>query len=474
MRLSKPAKVGVITFSDGRPEVDRELREVNLDFQAKLIQRLSEQGYQVVSFDRPVWDYETCRNEAQKISEAGCDCVVFHYAIWSFPHLSILASRLIDVPVILFSNVNPRYSGMVAMLSVAGGLEQIGRAYERAWGDIDDPAVLNKIRSFVGAARATRRMCGMTFGLIGGRPMGMYSAVSNPNEVMRTFGVDIQHIDQLELVDRAKKIDDSKARRAVEWLEGSAKAVHYDGQRLTPDLLARQVKFYYALRDIVADEKLDFCGIKAQPELTDRYCTMDVAEAFMNDPYDWDGPHEPIVCATEADTDGALSMQLLHQISGAPVLFSDVRHYNAELDVFDLVNSGAHATFFATGTTDAAANLAQTQFYPATMFFPGGGASVHHIAAPGEATFARFTRKRDRYVLTVIPAEIVRFDEHTDEKLVQETQVEWPHAFVRFECRASTFLESYRSNHIHGVYGDYANDLLMAARMWGLECEALV
>jgi L-fucose isomerase len=33
---------------------------------------------------------------------------------------------------------------------------------------------------------------------------------------------------------------------------------------------------------------------------------MDVTEAFLNDPYDWDGPHEPHVCATEADMDAAL------------------------------------------------------------------------------------------------------------------------------------------------------------------------
>jgi L-fucose isomerase len=53
---------------------------------------------------------------------------------------------------------------------------------------------------------------------------------------------------------------------------------------------------------------------------------MDVAEAFLNDPYDWEGPHEPIVAATEADIDGALTIEILKHISGEPVLFADVRH----------------------------------------------------------------------------------------------------------------------------------------------------
>ena len=42
----------------------------------------------------------------------------------------------------------------------------------------------------------------------------------------------------------------------------------------------------------------------------------DVAEAFLNDPYDWDGPHEPIVAATESDMDGALTMQIFKLLTG--------------------------------------------------------------------------------------------------------------------------------------------------------------
>jgi hypothetical protein len=40
----------------------------------------------------------------------------------------------------------------------------------------------------------------------------------------------------------------------------------------------------------------------------------------LNDPYDWNGPKEPIVAATEADMDGALTMEILKHISNQPVL----------------------------------------------------------------------------------------------------------------------------------------------------------
>ena len=44
---------------------------------------------------------------------------------------------------------------------------------------------------------------------------------------------------------------------------------------------------------------------------------MDLAEAFLNDMYDWDGAHEPIVAATESDMDGALTMQLFKHLTGS-------------------------------------------------------------------------------------------------------------------------------------------------------------
>src|SRR5205823_4647602 len=149
-----------------------------------------------------------------------------------------------------------------------------------------------------------------------------------------------------ELVRRSDEVDGTSVAAAREWLERHSAGVHYDGERLTPELLERQIRSYYVMRALIDEWRLDFCGIKAQPELTDNFCTMDVTEALLNDPYDWDGPKETVVCSTEADMDGALTMQMLKVVAGTPVLFADVRHYHADLGVWDLCNSGQHATWF--------------------------------------------------------------------------------------------------------------------------------
>ncbi|MGH2716456.1 MAG: L-fucose/L-arabinose isomerase family protein, partial [Thermoleophilaceae bacterium] len=334
-----------------------------------------------------------------------------------------------------------------------------------AWGDVGDGAVVDRIERIASAGAAVRRLQGSTFGRIGGRPMGMYTAVSSSDQWMEKFGVDVEEIDQYELVRRAEAVDGGYASGARRWLEERAAGVHYDERQLTPELLERQLRSYHALRELVADQRLDFCGIKAQPELTNHFCTMDVAEAFLNDPYDWDGPKAPIVCATEADMDAALTMQILGSLSGRPALFADVRHYHADLGIWDLCNSGQHATWFAARSDEAEENLRHVHLYPQEFYFPAGGASVHHLAAAGEMTFARLTRLDGRYRMQVLRGALEQFDAETNERLMRASTYEWPHAFARFDASSDEILSRYGSNHIHATPGDHVEELRLFCRL---------
>jgi L-fucose isomerase len=196
---------------------------------------------------------------------------------------------------------------------------------------------------------------------------------------------------------------------------------------------------------------------------------MDVAEAFLNDPYDWDGPKEPFMCSTEADMDGALTMQLLKHISGTPVLFADVRHYHSDLDIWDLCNSGQHATWFAARSDDPGENLARVNLYPEVFYFPAGGASVQHVAAAGEMTFARLTRLDGRYRMHVLRGSFHEFDAATRDRLSRASTPEWPHAFAKFETTAAEFLTRFGANHIHAVPGDRIAELRALCRMLGVD-----
>jgi L-fucose isomerase len=465
-------KVGILTFSDGRKYIHDDLLEVNLMYQRRLAEALAATGeIEPVVGKEIIWTSEVAQREGRRLAAEGVELTIFNYAIWAFPHLSAVATHFAPGPFLLFSNLNPSEPGMVAMLSAAGMMDQLGVKHVRQWGDPRDRGVLKKLLSFIRAASALSRLKGQTYGLFGGRPLGMYTAVANLDEWCGMFGVDVEHAEQYDVVRYAQQVDGSRAKAGRCWLEEHVGRIVYDGRILTPEKLELQVRSYHAVRQIMEERGFDFVGFKSHGDLTDWFVTMDVAEAFLNDPYDWEGPHEPIVASTEADMDGALTMQILKLISGEPVLFADVRHYDADDDVWYWANSGTHATYFAARSKDPAVNLKKVTFYPEVSYYPAGGASVQHFAAPGEMTMARLARKQGRYWMAIVPADFVEFPEEVMRAKANTTTPEWPHAFARLHISPAEFLSTYPCNHIHGIVGDWVDELLSAAGILGIEAK---
>lgn len=465
--------VGLLTISDGRPSVHQEVKDFAAGVEDRIAQRLTAADYSVVRGREAIWNNELAVSEARRIGDARPALTIVSIPVWAFPHFTMRAARELPGPLLLFSSIDPRYPGMVGMLAAAGALDQVEREYARAWGDIGDDAVWRQVQAHISAGEAVSRLRGSTFGRIGGRPMGMYTAVSNSDRWLQQFGIDVEEIDQWEIVRRAAGVDGGQVAHARAWLEKNSAGVHYDGKQLTPELLERQIRSYYVVRQLIDEWNLDFCGIKGQPELTNHFATMDLAEAFLNDPYDWDGPKQPFVCATECDMDAALTMQILGSLSGTPVLFADVRHYHADLDIWDLCNSGQHATWFAARSSDPLENLSKVHLYPEEFYFPAGGASVQHVAAPGAFTFARLSRLGERYRMQVLGGNLEELDAETAERLSRASTYVWPHAFARFTASADEILGRFGSNHIHAVPGDQVPALRAVCRLLGIDFDGM-
>jgi L-fucose/D-arabinose isomerase len=462
------ARIGLLPVTDGRDYVQRDVHDHVERSAARLAGVLRESGHEVFVSPEQVGSNSLAVSQARWVADRHPDITILHHSVWTFPHFTALAAESTPGPLLLVANIDPRFPGMVGMLAGGGALDQLGRTHARAWGDLDDPAVRERILTHVRAASAVTGLRGSTFGRVGGRPMGMYTATANTDQWMRTFGVDVEEIDQWEVVRRSENADQKRVTAAREWLERHAGAVHYDGDRLTPQLLERQIRTYYAMRELIDEWNLDFSGIKGQPELTANFCTMDVAEAFLNDPYDWDGPKDTHVTSTEADMDAALTMQILKLLTGDPVLFADVRHYHADKDVWDLCNSGQHATWYAARSDDPAENMRHVSLHPEVFYFPAGGASVQHLAAPGEMTFARLTRHDGAYRMHVMRGGFETYDDETNERMMRASTWEWPHAFASLNCQAEEFLSKFGANHIHAVPGDHVAELHAVCAQLGI------
>ena len=476
-------KIGIVSFGDGRKRVADDLAEDTMGFEAKIAGWFENEGHEVIRYSQVVYNYAGSRESAQLFEDNGCDIVVFNFCIWSYPDFSVQCAQGLSCPILQIGNINPAYPGWVAFFCSAGSLDEVGIPYGRALGDIDEPVVADKVRKFLKehspdlrakGYEAAEELYGMRYGEFDGPSMGMYTGHTDASQWLSQLGVHIAHRSQLTLFQEAARIDDDRVAAGLAWLEEVANEIQYDGDALTPGMdgsLARQVRWYLAMKDFCRDYGIDFCGLTGQLDMTEYEdgCTADLPEALLNDIADWEDENkDPIITATECDSNGALTMQLLHLISGDPVLFADLRHYHADLEVYDLCNSGQHSPWLAARSDDYRENWKHVTLTPVDRFyFNGGGASVHFFARPAEmVTFARITRYKGIFRCHMFTGSFVELPREQEEELGAQTSPDWPHAYARYNCSYEDFAEEFSCNHIHAAIGDHLGALEAA-------CEAL-
>ncbi len=117
------AKVALLSFSDGREFVHRDLESFVSGTEEAISRALEQSGHQVVRATGPVWSNAEAVAKAREVAASFPDLTIFNYPVWAFPHFSMLAADATKGPLLLFSNIDPTYPGMVGMLA-AGGAEQ--------------------------------------------------------------------------------------------------------------------------------------------------------------------------------------------------------------------------------------------------------------------------------------------------------------------------------------------------------------
>jgi L-fucose isomerase len=478
-------RVGILTFTDGRERVAKQLNDDCKQFQSEVVNWLRSQGHEPIEASNIVWNYRTAIDGAERLNEKECGAVIFNFCVWSFPDFAAQAALRIEAPILLLGNINPKYPGWVAFFAAAGALDEMGRPFSRALGDLGDPSADEDVRSFLRRSEEPRRLGyaaadalrGLRYGEFDGPSMGMYTGHIDPSQWMEQFGIHVFHRSQLTLAWLCDKVEEDRVQHGVDWLERNCREIRW-GDLLTREHLAKQIRFYYAAKDYCETEGIDFLGLTGQLDYTEwaNGITMDVPEALFNDTADPENENKsPTICGTECDSNGALTMRILHELSGVPVLFADLRHYFEEQDVYDLVNSGQHAPWFAKRSKNFADNWREATLHPANgMYFPCGGASVEFFAEPCDLiTFARLTRESGAYRMHYFTGSFVRLDAETDRELANQTSPEWPHAFARFDCSKESLAQRYSSNHIHAVPGDFTAELEACCEALGIRAIAL-
>jgi L-fucose isomerase len=282
----------------------------------------------------------------------------------------------------------------------------------------------------------------------------MNTGAVSPHEWMRRFGIDVEHIDQLQIVDRARRADPEEVECAYEWLNAKLGRVATSG-KAAPENVREQIRHYIAIREMVGEYGLDFISLKCHYDLSEYHVTGCLSAVFFNDPYDWNGAKQPTVLACESDGDGALTMQVLKLISGYPTLLFDLRSYDFTNGVYVCCNCGAQPSWYAARSDSTEENLGLVQLEPVIPKYGGGGGHFSYVCKSGEITLARLSRVNGDYRMFIARGEFVDFPR---EKMA-ETCSAWPHGYVRMNVAPGDLIDMYNTNHVHVVPGDHVRAL---------------
>lgn len=462
-------KVGLITFGDERAhEWEKLFRGLTVPRHAAAREYLASLPIELCASPEVARTKAEIDAQVDALLAAGVDAFVAHVPCWTAPNLVVRGVQRMDRPTALVSNKHPGTHGTVGLLGAGGALAQIGYPHLRIREDFETGRVGEKALPFFRAAAAVRRLRGEVFGLFGGRSLGIDTGTFDPMQWRELFGVDVEHIDQLEIIRRAEKMEDAPAQAMVAWLGDNVASVGYNDQGLTPARLSFQARCYLATKQIIEEKQLDFGAIKCMPELSTHFVPQCLSAALMPGPYDAGGAKESFAFACESDGDGALTMQILKHVSGGkPTLFADLSYLNEDTRTIYLPNCGGMCSWYAGRSDNPADNLRHLELRPAIR--PGGGAITYFRAAAGRLTLARLYRQAGQYVLAILPGEAVEPTEAEYAAFVEARgRHQLPTAFVRVNVDFERLINEFGSNHISGVAGDYARELEHVGRLLGI------
>ena len=449
-------RIGLITtMSPDNTWPDHVVSKVREDHE-RAWKALSSLGFDMVKADddisRTKRDMQT---HGKSLREEGIEALVLYVGTWTYSNLAVDLASIVNVPVLVWTDSGKGNLGIVGGAIARGALDEVGITTKLVHGRFDDKDTMEKIRVWCSGAAGATKLRNTTMGVGGSRCMGMYTAHADPSEIRQKFGVDIDGWDEIAVIEQSKGISDKKVDAFYDWMQDVFGKIS-----ARKEAVRAQIKMYMALKNLIQEKGYDCIAVKCLPHLPSVHTTFCLAHALLNDTSDAYGEKSSFVCGCEADVNGTLTMQMMHNVSGKATMFADFLRYEEEENLVTLCNCGSQPTDMAPSKQDVhwvTEGLIEFEWKI-------GGCCPQYVARPGDVTMARMGRINGEYIMLIMTGEAQTFPR---EKL-GEINPQQPQAFVALHCDPEDFINQLRCNHIHVVYGNYAREMEVLCNILGI------
>lgn len=364
--------------------------------------------------------------------------------------------------------------------------------------------VKEKLLRFGRAAVAVATMRGKSYLQIGSVTMGIGGSIMDQNFMEEYLGLRVESVDEVEILRRMEEgiYDHEAYEKALAWTKEHCKEgrddnpeyVDFLGEKrrikFTKEEKEKQweftIKMYCIIKDLIQGNKnlpagfieesvghnAIAAGFQGQRQWTDHWPNCDYPEAVLNSSFDFEGPKEPMVFATENDVLNGLGMLFMELLTNRAQIFADVRTYwspeatkrvtgydfegkaKENGGIIHLLNSGAACLDACGECTDENGNAVMKKWWEvtdediqkmtdATVWceagfdnFRGGGFSSHFVTrAEMPATMIRLNLVKGLGpVLQIAEGWTVHLPEEVTDTLMERTNPTWPCTWFTPRC----------------------------------------
>jgi len=419
--------------------------------------------------DVVLFDEYAIVTRAQKLQEEGADVIVFIVGTWMYSSYVISAVNDLQTPFILYGLSDRIANGNLgASLQIRYVLQEIGRRFPYLCGPMKDEANHAFIRSYARAAWVHRQLRNRKIATIGGKCMMMYQTQVNEFSWKRTFGVDFPQYDAVQVFKEMERVDPQEVEKVERDFLAKVDEVHWEAgeDKMQADAIRTQARMYLGFKRMQRLYGIDVFANKCMPEMSAipygyGYCAC-LATCMLND--------AGIMTACEADVPAALSMYILHLLTGEAAFFADIARLN---------KATGRLTFFNCGT--APISLADRSQGVHLWPMPG---NIADEALPKEYFIGKMRGGTVRFDLknaqTVTVLRIGGNDDtlrfHVGRATTCPREVapdeiignRWPGFGLQFSGDVGHFLRNSTGHHYSLVFGDHAHELEHLAAILGI------
>jgi len=209
---------------------------------------------------------EDAKRAIKDLKKENFDSLILCLAGW-IPSYTVIAitEAFKDKPMILWGLAGEIKDNRVVTPAPQAGttalrqvFQDLGYKFKYVYNIIGKPSPLNKIKSFLVAATAVRKLRQSKVGMMGFRDMKLYNTLYEGLSLKKNIGTEIEYFEMLEVVQLSEKVKDIEIQEILEKIKRE-----WDfEEEADEDFLRKGIVYYLAIKNIAEKNNFDAVSLK--------------------------------------------------------------------------------------------------------------------------------------------------------------------------------------------------------------------